>query len=75
VTQVMRLRLSRRRKTWKNNKAKFLIIKKFKNKTIKTKFGIKIKWNKIIRDYNEKQNKSRKEKKYQLKEWGSKLDV
>jgi len=42
---------------------------------MKTKFGIKIKWNKIIRDYNKKQNKSRKEKKYQLKEWRSKLDV
>jgi hypothetical protein len=40
---------------------------------MKTKFDIKIKWNKIIRDYNEKQNKSRK--KYQLKKWGSKLDV
>jgi hypothetical protein len=34
---------------------------------MKTKFGIKIKWNKIIRDNNEKQNKSRKEKNISIK--------
>jgi len=68
--QVMRPRLLYKRQTFKNHEAKSSIIqisrdeieKKInQEKDKKKKSSIKIKWNKIIRDENENENKSRKE--------------
>ena len=68
MTQVLKSKLSHRKQTRKNHEGKFSINKILKEKILKkskrnikikriiTKFEIKIKWNKMLKDAIEKKN-------------------